>query len=182
MRMRPLLMFALYIGTWSGDRGRARLGDGEADPEGAALPLDGVGADLAAHDADHAAGNRQAEAEALLLARLAAPVEALEDALDLRRRDPGAGVDYLQDDLCLSVMAPAHRNGAGGWRVLEGVGEQADHHLAQQRRIAGGGQIRLHLYLEGDVRRRRNRGDDVADCRRHVDDPPPRRPPRAHPG
>src|ERR1700710_319235 len=135
MRMRPLLMFALYIGTWSGD--------GEADPEGAALPLDGVGADLAAHDADHAAGNRQAEAEALLLARLAAPVEALEDALDLRRRDPGAGVDYLQDDLCLSVMAATHRNGAGGWRVLEGVGQQADHHLAQQRRGARGGEIRV---------------------------------------
>ena len=99
-------------------------------------PSTEVGADLAAHHVDHAPGDRQAEAEALLLARLAAPVEALEDALDLRRRDPGSGVDHLQDHLRLAVAAAANGNGAGGWRVLEGVGEQADHHLAQQRRVA----------------------------------------------
>jgi hypothetical protein len=64
--------------------GSGWVGDGQADPEGAALALDRAGADLAAHHVDHAAGDRQAEAEALLLARLVAAVEALEDALDLR--------------------------------------------------------------------------------------------------
>src|SRR5260221_246881 len=166
----------------SGHRGRARLGDGEADPEGAALPLDGLGADLAAHHVDHAAGDRQAEAEALLLARLAATVEALEDALDLRRRDAGSSVHDLQDDLSLAVVAAANGNGAGGWRVLEGVGEQADHHLAQQRRIAGGAEIGLDLDLQSDVRRRLDRGDDVADSHRHVDDLALRRAARLDPG
>src|SRR3954454_20699595 len=102
--MRPLLMPHLpavpfrRIGrkrnsagrSSSGHRGRARLGGGEADPEGAALALDGVGADAAAHHVDHAEGEWQAEAESLLLARLAAAVEALEDALDLRRRNARA--------------------------------------------------------------------------------------------
>ena len=68
-----------------------------------------------------------------------APVEALEDALDLRRGNAGAGVDHFQDDLALPVVAAANGNGPGGRRVLEGVGQQADHHLAQQGRVAGGG-------------------------------------------
>src|ERR1700679_2781836 len=104
--MRPLLIFALYIcpgHPCSGDRGRARLGDRQAHPEGAALAEHGVGADLAAHHVDHPPRDRQAEAEALLLARLAAAVEALEDALDLRRRYAGSSVHDLQDDLRLPV-------------------------------------------------------------------------------
>src|SRR5690242_13982534 len=110
--MRPVLML-FVLRSCLCDRGRAGLCDGQADPEGAALAEGGVGADLAAHHVDHAPRYRQAEPEALLLARLAAPVETLEDALDLRRRDPGPGVDYLHDDLALSVMPAANGNGAG---------------------------------------------------------------------
>src|SRR3954447_17149412 len=120
--MRPLLIVFLPGSSSSRHRGRARLGDRQADPEGAAFALLGGGAHLAAHHVDHAAGDRQAEAEALLLARLAAPVEALEYALDLRRGDSCSSVDYLHDHVPLAVAAAANGNGAGGWRVLEGVG------------------------------------------------------------
>src|SRR6188472_719649 len=98
-RMRPLLI--------SGHRGRARVGKGKADPEGAALALDRGGADLAAHHVDHAAGDRQAEAEALLLARLATTVEALENALDLRRGYACACIDDFQDHVRLAFAAAA---------------------------------------------------------------------------
>src|SRR6478752_4223837 len=139
--MRPLL-----IGDPSScDRGWARLRDREAHPEGAPLPQYRLGADPAAHHVDHPPRDRQAEAEALLLARLAAPVEALEDALQLPGGDAGAGVNYLQDDFALFVMTAANGNGAGRWRVLEGVGEEADHHLPQQGRIAGGSEIGLDV-------------------------------------
>src|SRR6187549_4279549 len=117
--MRPLLMLAIPS---SGHRGRAWLGHRQADPKRAALALDRVGADLPAHHVDHAAGDREAEAEALALARLVAPVEALEDPLDLLFRNTRPGVDHLQHDLPLTVTAGANRNGTRQRRVLEGVG------------------------------------------------------------
>src|SRR5438128_2501627 len=120
--MRPLLIASPFPEREdSCDRGRAGLVDGQPHPEAAAFAEDRFGADLAAHHVDHATGDRQPEAEAFLLAGLAAAVEALEDALALRRRDPGAGVDYLENYLCLAVMPGANRNGAGRRRVLEGV-------------------------------------------------------------
>src|SRR5690242_18190651 len=109
--MRPLLIRFLRP---SGHRGGGRLRERQADPEGAALALDGVRADAAAHDVDHAPGDRQPEPEALLLARLAAPVEALEDALDLGRGNSRARVDHLQDDFPRAVMAAANGNATGG--------------------------------------------------------------------
>src|SRR3954449_4521603 len=98
MRMRPLLISL-------GHRGRARFRDREADPEGAPLPLHGLDPDPAAHHVDHPLRDRQAEAEALLLARLAAPVEALEDAFELCGRNAGTGVDDLQNHFPFAVMA-----------------------------------------------------------------------------
>src|SRR6476469_9740175 len=130
--MRPLLI----AGPRSCDRCRARLGGREADPEVASLALDRGGADLAPHHVDHAAGDRQAEAEALVLARLRAPVEALEDALDLCRGYAGSCVDHFHHTVALAIEAAANGNAAGGLRVLTGVGEEADEHLAQQRRVA----------------------------------------------
>src|SRR4051794_32153213 len=87
MRIRPLLI--------SGHRRRRGLGDRQADPEVAALSLDRGGADLAPHHVDHAAGDRQPESESLVLARLRAPVEALEYALDLGCGYSGSGVDHF---------------------------------------------------------------------------------------
>ena len=147
-------------------------------------PSTELGADLAAHHVDHPPRDRQAEAEALLLARLAAAVEALEDALDLRRGNAGSGVDHLQDHLPLAVAAAANGNGAGGRRVLEGVGEQADHHLAQQRRVAVGGEIGLDLddaarRAAAPRPRRRRRGSRPARRRSRS---PPRRATRPGPG
>ena len=49
-------------------------------------------------------------------------------------------------------MAAANGNAPGQGRVLEGVGEQADHHLAQQGRVAIGGEVGLDLDAELDVR------------------------------
>ena len=51
--------------------------------------------ELATHDVDHSPCDREAETEALLLERARAAIEALEDALDLIGRDPGAGVGDL---------------------------------------------------------------------------------------
>ena len=104
-----------------------------------------------------------------MLARLRAAVEALEDALDLRRGDPCSGVDHFHHHLPLAVEAAANGNAAGGWRVLTGVGEQADQHLAQQRRVALGGEIGLDFGAERS-RRRLDRLDRVADRGRDVDD------------
>src|ERR1700750_458591 len=112
MRMRPLL-----ISDPLGHRRRARFRNREADPEGAALPLHRLDADTAAHHVDHPLRDRQAEAEAFLLARLAAAVKALEDAPELCRRDAGAGVDYLQNHFPFAVMAAANGNGTGRRRV-----------------------------------------------------------------
>src|SRR3954452_9224624 len=145
MRMRPLLIASCH-------RGRARLGDREADPEGAPLPLHGLDPDPASHHVDHPLGDREAEAEALMRAGLAAPVEALGDAFELRSRNTGAGIDDLQDHFPLAVMTAANGNGAGRWSVLERVSEQADHHLAQQRRVSCRRQARLDVDDEIDVR------------------------------
>src|SRR5690348_1677708 len=120
MRMRPLLI--------SCHRSRARVRDREADPEGAPLPLRRFDADPAAHHVDHPLRDRETEAAALLLARLAAAVEALEDALQLPRWNSGTGVKNLQDHFSFAVVAAANSNGAGRRGVLEGVGEEADHH------------------------------------------------------
>src|SRR4051794_6279822 len=122
--MRPLLIRSLAPRS-SCDRGGARFGDGQPHPEGAALALDGVGPDFAAHDVDHAAGDREAEAEALVLARLRAAIEALEYALDLGRGDSCSSVDHFDDHLGLGFEAGAYGNAPGGWCVLAGVCEQA---------------------------------------------------------
>src|SRR6476619_3267558 len=123
MRIRPLLI--------SGHRRRGGFCDREPDPEVAALSLDRGGADLAAHHVDHAAGDRQPEAEALVLARLRAAVEALEDALYLSCGYAGSCVDHFHGPVLLAVATAANGNGAGGWRVLTGVCEQPDQHMAQ---------------------------------------------------
>src|SRR5262245_7396733 len=164
--MRPLLIFL----PPSCNRCRTWLCDGEPDPEGAALPLDRAGADLAAHHVDHAAGDRQAEAEALVLARLVTPVEPLEDSFYLGRGYPRPGVDHFHRYVSLPISATAYRNGAGGWRVLEGVGEQADENLPEQGRVALRGQVGLDLGAHPDPDRRVDSLDRVADRGGDVDD------------
>ena len=56
--------------------------------------------------------------------------------------------------LLLAVEAAANGNGAGGWRVLTGVGEQPDQHLAQQGRVALGGEVGLDIGADLDPDRR----------------------------
>ena len=76
------------------DRPRRRVGDLEGEGERAALTDRAVGRHAAAHRLDQLADDRQTEAGAAAgpVARVVAPIEALEDAAELLRRDAGAGV------------------------------------------------------------------------------------------
>ena len=102
-------------------------------------------ADLAAHHVDHPLRDREAEAEALALERGRASVEPLEDAVLLFGGNPLACVLDLDRHGLLLPPRGAKGNRAGRRGVRAGVGEQADHHLAQQHRVALGDQIRLDL-------------------------------------
>ena len=117
--------------------------------------------DLAAHHIDHPLGDREAEPEALALQRTAAAVEALEDAILLRRR----GFQFLCPRPRSRPVTPppdvsAKGNGAGRGGVLEGVGQQADQHLAEQDRVGVGGEVGLDLGLERRRRRAAVEGRD----------------------
>src|SRR5256885_671966 len=102
MKMWPLL-----IGRSSCHWGRAGLGDRQPHPEGAAVARLGHRAYLSTHHVHHPLCDREAEPEPLLGKRFASPVEALEDPLDLVRRDPRSGVGYLDHHFAVLLAAAA---------------------------------------------------------------------------
>ena len=85
-------------------------------------------------------------------------------------RQRASGRRRREADLADPFVAAPQGHRPGRRRVLEGVGEQADHHLAQQGRVAGRGEVLLDVDDQVDARRRLHRGDHVADRDRHVDD------------
>ena len=125
----------------------AGFADRQAHPEGAARlrPCDSTPISPPITSTIRFAIERP-EAEALLLERARAAVEALEDAVRPPPRRFRCRCRCTSIKTSPSVSATsAKRNGARRGRVLERVREQADQHLAQQHRVALGGEVGLDV-------------------------------------
>ena len=98
------------------------------------------------HDAAH---DRQAQPAAAALARAGAvdPVEALEQLRQRVGRDAAAGVAHQHANV-LAVGVGAQADVAAGLRILAGVVEQVQYHLAQPIGVAVDPQIRRHLDIQ----------------------------------
>jgi hypothetical protein len=114
-------------------RGRAYR---QREPDPGALARRAVDADLAAHQADKAAADREAEAGAAVQAprRGAGLAIRLEQRAEPVGRDAGARVGHGEAQA--GRLRPYRQRDVAGGRELDGVGQQVAQHLAQPAGVA----------------------------------------------
>src|SRR5213078_4781294 len=133
------------------------VGRGKAESESREQPRLAPYADPAAvqlgdrlHD-----GEAQARARRRFLARAARPIEAVEDARQVLRRDPRSGIDHLDLGRAVAARHRLHGDRAVRAAVAQRVGQEISHRAVEHQLVRPGARLPAfqgaHFEREADI-------------------------------